>query len=278
MNTILKSLLLVFSVMIMTSCTAKKATEGGESETKKSLVLYYSQTGTTQAVAEELQRLTGADIEAIEVENPYSGSYDETIQRCMAEMKDNILPALKPLKSDISKYDVIYLGYPIWFGTYARPMLSLVKQTSFAGKTIVPFCTFGSGGLNTTEAALKADQPEATVLAGYGVRTARMAAIEKEVERFLKENGHIEGKVKALPEYSEQKAVTAEEKDIFNQACGDYQFPLGTPVTVGSRKTDDGVDYKYNVLSRGMDGKDATAVIYVTVAKGGKPEFTQVVR
>ena len=116
---------------------------------QKKLVLYFSETGSTKTVAEELQRQLQADIECIEAVTPYTGNFGETMQRGQREMQSGELPALKPLKSKLADYDVIFLGYPIWFGTYATPIATLVRDNDFAGKTIVPFCTFGSGGLNT---------------------------------------------------------------------------------------------------------------------------------
>ncbi|MBR6885079.1 MAG: NAD(P)H-dependent oxidoreductase, partial [Prevotella sp.] len=191
-------------------------------------MLYYSETGTTKTVAQELQKQLGADIESIEAVEPYSGDFQKTMQRGQREMQSGETPALKPLKKKIADYDVIFLGYPIWFGTYAMPIATLVKENDFAGKTIVPFCSFGSGGLNTSTDALKKALPKAKVVEGYGVRTARVAAVAKEVDRFLKENGYKEGTVEKLPDYSEQVPVTDEDKAIFDAACSSYQFPLGT--------------------------------------------------
>lgn len=247
---------------------------------QKSLVLYYSETGTTKTVAQELQKQLGADIESIEAVEPYTGNFQETIQRGQREMQSGETPALKPLQKKIADYDIVFLGYPIWFGTYAMPIATLVKQNDFAGKTVVPFCTFGSGGLNTSSDALKNALPKARIQKGYGVRTARVAAAAKELDRFLKENGYKKGTVSPLPDYSDQKPVTDEEKAIFDAACSSYQFPLGTPQTFGKRTTDDSTDYKFTVKGRGMDGKESTSTIYVTVGKepGAKPEFTEVVR
>ena len=240
----MKKILLSMAMMAcFTACFAQKA-----------LVLYYSQTNNTKSVAEELQKQLGADIESVEAD--------------------------KPLQSNLSKYDVIFLGYPIWSGTYATPIATLIKSNDFAGKTIVPFCTFGSGGLNTSSDALKQALPKATIKPGYGVRAARLASAAKELDRFLKENGYKKGTVKKLPDYSSQQPVTDADKAIFDAACSNYQFPLGTPGTVGKRTTDDSTDYKYTVKSRGFDGKEGTTIIYVTVGKqaGAKPEFTEVVR
>lgn len=254
-------------VFLFTSCGAKNGSS-------KQLVLYYSQTGATEQVAQQIQQLLGADIEAIELENPYSGTYAETIERVGKERQAGTLPKLKALKSDISKYDVIYLGYPIWYGTYAMPISSLVSEYDFAGKKIVVFCTFGSGGLEDGIRDLKKALPEAQIADnGFGIRNARIASAAKELNRFLIENNYMEGSVEAIPGYSEMRPVTEEEKQLFDAACSDYQFPLGTPVLAGKRGTSDGVDYIFQVESNG-----ATSTIYVTVANGAKPEFTRVVR
>ena len=257
--------------MAMMTCVASAFAQ-------KKLVLFYSENGTTKAVAEEIQKQTGADIEAIEAVEPYSGDFQATIQRGNKERESGQWPAIKAIKKNIKDYDVIFLGYPIWFGTYANPMVTLVKQQDFAGKTVVPFCTFGSGGLNTSSADLEKALPKAKIAQGYGVRTARVNKAAKELNRFLIENGYKKGNVKPLPAYSAQKPVTDTEKALFDAACSSYQFPLGIPQTVGKRETPDGTDYEFSVKSRGMNGEEATSTIYVTVEKGGKPEFTEVVR
>ena len=261
----------LFLSMLMSACAVTGFAQ-------KTLVLYYSENGTTKTVAEELQKQLGADIEAVEAVEPYTGDFQATIQRGNKERESGKWPTIKPIKKNIAEYDVIFLGYPIWFGTYANPMVTLVKEQDFAGKTIVPFCTFGSGGLNTSTANLKKALPKAKIEKGYGVRTARVAKAAKELNRFLIENGYKKGSVKKLADYSEQKPVTEAEKALFDEACSSYQFPLGTPETVGKRATAYGMDYKFSVKSRGMDGKEATSTIYVTVEKGAKAEFTEVVR
>lgn len=253
----------------MTSCTSEK---------KKSLVLYYSQTGTTQVVAEAIQQLTGADIVKFDAVDAYTGSYAETIQRCQEEMKNGTVPAVNSLDIDLAKYDVIYLGCPIWFGTCARPMFGLLEACDLSGKTIVPFCTFGSGGLETAVADIRKYEPNANVVEGYGVRTARIDAASDEVYRFLVLNGHIDGEAEAYTDYSEQAPVSADEVAIFDAACSSYQFPLGTPITVGSRTTPNGIDYRFVANSQNMDGTASESIVLVTVQEGKTPEFTRVIR
>ena len=269
---IMKSTLLSLALMatILTGCT----------KPQKTLVLYYSQTGTTQTVAEELQKQLGADIERIEATIPYDSDFQATIERSGKERENGETPEINPLKVNLDDYDVIFIGYPIWFGTYAMPIATLVKENAFEGKTIVPFCTFGSGGLGSSTEALKEALPKANIKQGYGIRQARIEAAPKELERFLIENGFKDGTVTPLPEYSEQAPVTEEDSLIFDAACSGYQFPLGTPVTVGKRETSESTDYKFTAKSIGFDGQESTSTIFVTVNKeeGAKPEFTEVVR
>jgi len=263
--------------LTLVACGSKKAEEAAT----KTLVLYYSQTGTTQSVATELQKQLNADIAQIEVTQPYDGDFGATIARCQQEMAEGKLPELKPLTVDVAQYDTIFLGYPVWFGTYAPPVQSLLKQQSFEGKVVVPFCTFGSGGLQATVKALHEALPLAKVTAdGYGVRTARVAKAPAEINRFLIERGYKAGHVEALPGFLEHLPVTEADVEIFDDACGDYQFPLGIPVDVAVRECETSTDYEFTAMNRDQQGNEVYSTIYVTVekAEGSKPEFTMVVR
>lgn len=271
----------VLAAVALVACNSqKKAEESAETAEPKVLVLYYSQTGATKTVAEEIQKQLGADIEAIEVAEPYDGDFNQTIERCQKEMADGVTPELTPIKSNIDDYDIIFLGYPVWFGTYAQPIASLVKTLTFEGKKVVPFCTFGSGGLNSSTENLKKALPKAEILDGYGVRNARIAAAAEEVTRFLIEHEYKEGEIEALPAFMEQHPVSEEETAIFNAACEGYPYPLGTPVTVAARTTSKSTDYLYTVNSQSADGTETTGTVCVTVSneEGAKPEFTYVER
>ncbi len=247
-------------------------------EKTKTLVLYYSQTGATKVVAEELQRQLGADIACIEVVEPYDEDYAATVARWRQECEAGVKVAIQPLAVNIDQYDTIFLGFPIWGGTVASPVATFLADISLAGKTIVTFATFGSGGLDSATADIAAAQPDATVIKGYGVRNARIEKASAEIARFLIENGYVEGEIAPLPEYGEAVPVTEEDIAVFDAACGDYQFPLGTPVTVAKRNYDGTADYCFDVKSQTSDGRETSSTTYVVVPQGGTPEFTQVVR
>ena len=278
----MKKLALVLGALVaLTACTKKQApAPEPEPATPGSLVLYYSQSGSTEKVAQLFAEKTGADIEKFNVATAYDGDFNATIARCQEEMKNGIVPELAPLTKDVAKYDTIYLGYPIWFGTYAPPVAALLKGVDLKGKVIVPFCTFGSGGVEASVAALKAALPESTVLDGYGVRAARVDKAADEVACFLVCAGIVPGEKVSLPDFSEFKPVTKADIAIFNAACGDYQMPLGIPVLVGSRALADATEYVFTVKNKGQKDKVASTKIYVTAPndKNVKPEFTKVVR
>jgi flavodoxin len=264
-NKIMKKLLLLLvAALFLVACNGQKG--------EKILVLYYSQSNTTKTVAQEIQKQLGCDIEEI-VCTDYTGDFNAVLGKWQEDMKAGKSPEIQPLTKNVKDYDVIFLGYPIWGGIYASPVATFLKNTDFQGKKLVPFCTFGSGGLNTSADALKKNAKNANIVDGFGIRQARIAKVAGEVEQFLIKGGFKKGTLEQLPEFSAQKAVTDQEKEIFNQACSDYQFPLGTPSTVGSRKIQGGTEYLFTV-----EGQKGSSKIYVIAPDGAKPEFTQVVR
>ena len=269
----IKSMALIattLAAMVACSSTPKKA----EPAKPKALVIYYSQSNTTRTVAQEIQKQLNCDIAEIECVETYTGDFGQTIQRWQKEQQEGTLPEVKPLAKNISDYDVIFLGYPIWGGSYAPPVASLLKTTDFGGKKLVPFCTFGSGGLNTSVAALQQNAQNAQIQDGYGIRQARIANAPAEIEQFLIKGGFKEGELEQLPDFSAQAECTDAEKEIFTEATSGYQFPLGTPASVGSRPVKGGTEYLFNVEGQG----GAKSQIYVLAKENEKPEFTQVVR
>ena len=275
----MKRLLIVLAAMIFAaSCTEKKPEP-------KYLVLYYSQTSNTKAVAEEIQARLNADIEAIEATGPYDGDFPATIERSGKEREEGILPEIKPLTRNIAEYDVIFLGYPVWFGTYAPPVATFLGQADLSGKKVVPFCTFGSGGLDSSVKDLKAKQPNAEILPGYGVRAARISKIKDEIDRFLKENGFIEGEFTKLEDFQNNHPATEEEAAIFDAAVNGYPMLNAKAESVAQRTIPGGTEYLFTAVPLPReDNPDAKlppmgpVKVYVTVLDGQQPEFTQVIR
>ena len=267
----------IIAAMIITlvSCGPKKA--------QKMLVLYYSQTSNTKLVADEIAKRLNADIEEIVAVNPYDGSFTETIERCLQERNEGVTPEIQPVKADIASYDVIFIGYPIWFGTYAPPVITFLKNVDLGGKKIVPFCTYGSGGLESSVKDLREAQPNAEVLDGYGVRAARLDAVPYEIDQYLKANGFIEGEYVKLDEFPEQHPVNEEETAIFVAATGEYPMMHAQAKTVASRDIPGGVEYFFIAEDMPREIRDdmppaGELQVYVTVIGEETPVFTKVVR
>lgn len=272
--------LFICMCMLMVACGGEKR-ETAESNIpqNKVLILFYSQTGATAAVANQIKSYMNADIEEIVCQEPYSGNFEATIERCKKEHESGVLPALKPIKSDVRNYDIIFLGYPIWFGTYALPVASLLEKIHLEGKMIVPFCTFGSGGLESSIKDLKEQLPRSIVMDGFGIRNARMEYMQEELDDFLIRNGYLQGEVEELPEFNVQDELSESDKNVFHQACDDYQFPLGTPTSVSKRYTSKGTEFRF-MTRDANDAVTAKTIVYVELRneKGAKAEFTKVVR
>ena len=268
--------------VIATATMMLTAVSCGQKKDAKVLVLYYSQTSNTEQVANEIASRLNADIEAIVAVNPYDGDFHATIERCLQEREQGILPEIQPIAANLDDYDVIFIGYPVWFGTFAPPVITWLKSVDLSGKTIVPFCTFGSGGLDSSMRDLAVKQPNANILPGYGVRAARLAAMPKEVDQFLKANGFLEGEYAVLPEFPEQHEVSAEESAIFDAAVDGYPMLHAKATKVAVRAIPDGTEYLFTAVDLPHEGTPEMPAhelqVYVTVANGKAPVFTQVIR
>ncbi|MBR5676669.1 MAG: hypothetical protein IKX20_00805 [Paludibacteraceae bacterium] len=270
-----KLMTIALAATMLAACGQKK-------DAQKVLVLYYSQTSNTKMVAEEIANRLSADIATIEAVVPYDGDFHATIERCMKEREMEVLPDIQPLTVDLAKYNVIFLGYPVWFGTYAPPVITFLTQTDLSGKTIVPFCTFGSGGLESSMNDLAKVQPNADIRPGYGVRAARLQAVPQEVERFLIAGGFLEGELKPLAEFPEQHPVSEEETVIFDAAVNGYPMLHAKAVTVALRAGYDGTEYLFVAEDLPREGAPKMpkheVQVYVLVVDGQAPVFTKVIR
>ncbi len=109
----------------------------------KALIAYYSYRGNTKRIAELIAKETGADTLRIETVVPYEGSYNKVVNQGQDEVNAGYCPAIKPLSIDLSKYDTIILGTPVWWYTFAPAMHTFLKSQNWSGKTIYPFATNG---------------------------------------------------------------------------------------------------------------------------------------
>ena len=159
----------------------------------KALVVYFSATGNTKAVAETLAGLQGADIYEIVPEQPYTDedlNYNDRTTRATAEQNDpDARPAIQGSMTDFEQYEVVYVGYPIWWGDMPRILYTFFDTYDFSGKTIAPFCTSGGSGLSGTPGTIAELESGATVLDGLHVSDSTADSSESSVSQWLADIG-----------------------------------------------------------------------------------------
>ena len=117
-------------------------------EKSKSVVLYFSWSDSenTRQLAEHIAKNKNAVIERIVPEKAYSRKYAEVLKQGRSELKEKESCPIKPLKNDLKKFDTVFIGTPIWFGTYAPPVRTFLQKNDLSGKKVYFFCTHGKGG------------------------------------------------------------------------------------------------------------------------------------
>ena len=123
------------------------------SNSNKIAIIYFSATGTTQKVAEYIKDATGGDLIEIVPKEKYTDNdlnYNNSDSRCTKEQNDSSARPEILNSIDTDSYDVIYLGYPIWWGNAPKIILTFLDNHNLSGKTVIPFCTSGSSGISTS--------------------------------------------------------------------------------------------------------------------------------
>ena len=191
----MKTLILAVAAIlsVSTACANNNKNQQQMNEgNKKSLVVYYSQTGNTQTVAGKIQTLTGSDIFRIETVKEYPADYTATTEVAQREKNENARPELKGRVQNIEDYDVIYVGYPIWWGTPPMAVFTFLESYDLKGKIIVPFATHGGGGIGTSVQDIKRILPGIDVKDGLSLRGGSVNSSDPQIESWLERLGMIE--------------------------------------------------------------------------------------
>lgn len=168
---LLISLLVLFMLVgCKKKTTTKIITTKESSSNAKSIVIYFSRTNNTEKIANYIVEITSSDKYEIEAKVPYTDSdinYSDSNSRTSIEQNDpTSRPEIGSDKIDLSNYDVIYLGYPIWWGQAPKIMYTFVESYNLSGKTIIPFCTSGSSEIGSSATNLEKSSKDAKWLSG----------------------------------------------------------------------------------------------------------------
>ncbi|WP_455653493.1 flavodoxin [Phascolarctobacterium sp.] len=155
----------------------------------KALVVYYSRSGNTEAVARMIGNETGADLFRVTTVKPYPEEYRAATEQARAERDSNARPAINGRVEALAAYDVIYIGVPNWWSTMPMPMFTFLEQHDLSGKTVVPFVTHGGGGVANCVSDLKKAVPNADVLEAFVVSGSNAANVQSDVRAWLQRLG-----------------------------------------------------------------------------------------
>ncbi|WRK52388.1 flavodoxin [Coprobacillaceae bacterium CR2/5/TPMF4] len=184
------------SVGINDSIVNEDGKEGSAStnlDSDKVLVVYFSHGGNTQKLAKEISDQVGGDFRRIEPVNAYPEG-DELYDYTEQEQADDARPEIQDLNIDMSKYDTVFIGYPIWWYTYPQVILTFFDNYDLTGKTIVPFVTHGGSGMSGTEDDMREylSDKDVTVLDGLAVSRNDIEEDQSQtVTNWLEELGFI---------------------------------------------------------------------------------------
>lgn len=155
----------------------------------KILIAFFSWSGNTRGIAQEIQAQTGADLFEITLVQPYSADYNTVLMEAQEDQHNQARPELAEHIPDMEEYDVILLGYPNWWASIPMPIASFLEEYDFAGKTIIPFCSHGGGRFGQSLSVIAKLAPDAAIGEGLSVHYSGGALLSDDVAAWLQANG-----------------------------------------------------------------------------------------
>ena len=209
---IFKYMMAIAALLMATACNGKKTapdTQETSSEQaaqqidtkKKALVVFFShagdnyavgniKVGNTKIVADYISAFTGADQFEIKTSKYDGMAYKPLCDLAKKEQQNGELPPFEGTV-DVSKYDVIFVGGPVWWGTYPQVMFTFFKKYDLNGKTIIPFTTHEGSGLGSCVKDVKKTYPKAKVEQGFSMYGHDVRTGKERVEKWLKKLGYL---------------------------------------------------------------------------------------
>lgn len=246
-----------------------------ESTQSQAIVVYFSATGNTEALAQTIAQAANADLWEIIPEEPYTTedlNYNNDDCRANIEMNDETSrPAIAETIENIDAYDTIFLGYPIWWGTMPRIINTFLDTYDLSDKTILPFCTSGGSGISSSVSSIKNACPNADVKEGFRGTSSTTAQQAKE---WMTENGYENSEANETPQISEECKIRLswEDKEVIiamenNKTADDFLSKLPMTVVFENYNNTEKIAYLDNELiedeeAAGCEPKIGTFALY----------------
>lgn len=246
-----------------------------ESTQSQAIVVYFSATGNTEALAQTIAQAANADLWEIIPEEPYTTedlNYNNDDCRANIEMNDETSrPAIAETIENIDAYNTIFLGYPIWWGTMPRIINTFLDTYDLSDKTILPFCTSGGSGISSSVSSIKNACPNADVKEGFRGTSSTTAQQAKE---WMTENGYENSEANETPQISEECKIRLswEDKEVIiamenNKTADDFLSKLPMTVVFENYNNTEKIAYLDNELiedeeAAGCEPKIGTFALY----------------
>ena len=181
------SVILAMILMTSTNVYAQKA-----ETSSKTLIAYFSWSGNTRTIAKQIQELTKGDLFEIQTVTPYPKEYRPCTEVAKKEQETNLRPELKNNVDNLADYDLIFIGYPNWWGSAPIVIWTFLESHDLNGKTVIPFCTHGGGGEQNCFKDFNKHIGNANTKKGFLTNGSQAADARPKVEKWLQKTGIIE--------------------------------------------------------------------------------------
>ncbi|PKP18032.1 MAG: flavodoxin [Bacteroidetes bacterium HGW-Bacteroidetes-22] len=151
----------------------------------KMLIVYFSHSGNTREIANQIKNLTGADIFEIQPIDAYPESYNAVVAQAKKEISGNFKPKLKSMAGNIEIYEIIFIGSPNWWSTIAPPVATFLSVNKLEGKTIIPFITHEGSRMGRSASDIKKYCPGSTILEGLPIRESNAKGALRDIASWL---------------------------------------------------------------------------------------------
>lgn len=185
----MKNLLPTLFILALTLALAAAANAAAAPKQDKILIAYFSWSGNTRGIAEELHKKVGGDLFEIVPAKAYSRDYNTCLDEAQRDREKQARPALKNNVADMKQYDVVFIGYPNWWASIPMPVATFLEKNDLSGKTIAPFCSHGGGRFGQSLTAIAKLSPKSTITEGLSVHYSGGSDLSNDMSAWLKKIG-----------------------------------------------------------------------------------------